>query len=256
MPDPAPRRLHRLIGRKPGTPSERDWERCTLLAPRPAAPDPELISDGGGLPFPPAALSAPDRQLDRDDPAVAALVAQIARQKAPHGAPAPAVDASAPDQARVNLDGWRLLARTEDEVLFGHGRAPRLLTVAMRLDARRQTWSTIATNATRPLRASRDGIRASRWRLDPAREPSPQDTVLRVLVTEQTFAGGMRADDRLLAPDLYLGEHELVLRIFISPRPGFQTRSKNPETLARIALPEPLADRQPIDGALYPRPET
>lgn len=225
-----------------------------LLAPRAAPPDPELISDGGGLPFAPAALAAPDRQLDLGDPAVEALAAQIARQAAPKSAPGG--QAPAPARAPAGLDGWRLLARTDDEVLFGHGRPPQLLTVAMRLDPRRQTWACIATNATRPLRATRDGIRASRWRLDPTRETSPEDAILRVLVTEQAFAGGKRAGDRLLAPDLYLGDRELVLTIFITPRPGFQNISKNPETPARIALPEPLGTRRLIDGALFPRSAT
>jgi hypothetical protein len=74
---------------------------------------------------------------------------------------------------------------------------------------------------------------------------------LRVLITEQTWTGGQRADGRLLAPDLYVGDQELVLRTFVTPRPGFQIRSPNPETPARIALPSPVRQRRLIDGALY-----
>lgn len=226
-----------------------------LLEPQPAGAEPELISDGGGLPFPPSALARPAGQLDPADPAVEALAAQLARQKT-----AGTADEPAPPAAYLDLDGWRILARTEDEVLFGHGRPGRLITVAMALDARHQIWRSMATNATRPLRATRDGIRASRWRLDPAHPAGPEDTVLRILVTEQTFAGGKRAGDRLLAPDLYVTDSELVLTIFITPRPGFQTRSQNPETPARVVLPSPLGTRTLVDGALYPRaastPET
>ncbi len=253
VPDPAPRRFARLAGRKPSTPSERDWERSELLAPRPAPADPELVSDGGGLPFPLAVLSAPAAALDPEDPAVDALIALIARQKQPKDASGgqPPADAWL---AAPSLEGWRLLARTDDEVLFARGLPPRLLTVAMRRDAKRDTWSSIATNASRPLRSTREGIRASRWRLDPTRETNPAETVVRVLITEQTFAGGKRAHGRLLAPDLYVAEDELVLTIFVTPRPGFQTRSKNPETPARIALPGPIGARALIDGAVYPRP--
>ena len=44
---------------------------------------------------------------------------------------------------------------------------------------------------------------------------------------------------------------ELVLTMFVTPREGFQTRSPNPETPARIALPSPIGPRRLIDGALY-----
>jgi hypothetical protein len=74
---------------------------------------------------------------------------------------------------------------------------------------------------------------------------------LRILVTEQTWAGGNRADDRLLAPDLHVGEEELVLTMFVTPRPGFQIRAPSPETPARVALPCPVGTRRIIDGALF-----
>jgi hypothetical protein len=101
------------------------------------------------------------------------------------------------------------------------------------------------------LRATREGIRASGWRLDPTREPDPAQSELRLLITEQTWAGGTRADGRLLGPDLHIGDEELVLRVFVTPRPGFQVRSPNPETPARVILPVPLGPRRVIDGALY-----
>src|SRR5207245_2638753 len=91
-------------------------------------------------------------------------------------------------------------------------------------------------------------IRASRWRADPTREPSPEDAVLRVLVTEQTFSGAQRAHGRLLPPDLFVGADELVLTMFVTPRPGLQARSPNPEAPVRIALPEPLVFRAAGDG--------
>jgi hypothetical protein len=108
----------------------------------------------------------------------------------------------------------------------------------------------------RPLRATRDGVRASSWRLDPTREPNPEDAIVRVLVTEQTLAGGKRADTRLLAPDIHVGAGELTLTMFVTPRPGFQMPSPNPETPARVALPSPIGVRQLVDGALYDRAST
>jgi hypothetical protein len=224
-----------------------------VLEPRAVARHPELISDGGGLPFAPGAFAGTATPLDPDDPAVGALRAQLASRTPAKGGsrgffkrgPAP------PPPPPPNLDGWRVLARADDEVLFGRGRPPKLLTTAVRLDSRRGTWSCFGESAARPLRASRDGIRASSWRLDPSTETQPADTTLRILLTEQTFAGGQRASGRLLVPDLYADAGELVLTMFVTPLPGFKARTPNPETPVRIALPAPIGQRELIDGALY-----
>jgi hypothetical protein len=240
MSEPSGRFLGRLLAGRSRSLTERDWQRSALLEPRAVPADPELISDGAGLPFSPTALGAPAGQLDEQDPAVVALVAQLARQKTPKGG-SPA----------TGLDGWRVLARTGDEVLFGRGRPPQLVTIAMRQEARRRGWTCFAVSAARPLRVTRDGIRASDWRRDPDHVPEPQDTVVRVLVTEQTWAGGRRADRRLLPPDLHVGRQELVLTMFVTPPDGFQIRSPNPETPARIALPGPIGRLRLVDGARF-----
>ena len=82
-------------------------------------------------------------------------------------------------------------------------------------------------------------------------ELSADDTVLRILVTEQTYAGGKRADGRVLDPDLYEDEQELILTMFVTPLEGFLMRSPNPETPVRVALSRPVGGRELIDGAVY-----
>jgi hypothetical protein len=223
-----------------------------VLEPRPGPRHPELVSDGAWLPFSPTVLAGTPGGLDPEDPAVSALQAFLAARQAPKTTPrvpwrrgAPSAPAPPP-----SLDGWRELARTEREVLFGRGRPPQLLALAFRQEGRRQRWSYVGASSARPLRAVREGIRASSWRLDPSRETGPQDTVLHVLVTEQTFASGKRADGRLLTPDLYADEDEAVLTMFVTPRPGYQAGSPNPETPVRIALPHPLGRRRLIDGGV------
>jgi hypothetical protein len=229
-----------LLDRLFGYPTERHWERSALLEPQVAAYEPGLVSDGGGLAFAPSTLDAPGGELRAGDPAVEALVAQLARQKS-------VGDGS----AQAGLDGWRLLARTDDEALFGHGLPPRMVTVSMRRGSRRRPWSSVAVTKAEPLRATRDGVRASGWRLDPTCNPGPQDTIIRVLVTEQTRAGGKRADGRLLAPDLHVTGEELILTMFVSPLDGSYLAASIPETVARVALPVAIGQRRLIDGALY-----
>ena len=240
-----------------------------LLEPRAAPRQPAMISDGGGLPFPPSALEAAPAALDPQDPAAAALITYLATRSGanPAGAKppsrAPWRRGAAPEPASASappvvpgVDGWRLLARTDDEALFGRGLPPQLLTVAVRRDGRRRGWVYAGSSAARPLRAARDGIRASSWRLDPRYEPSPDDEVLRLLLTEQTFSGGQRADSRVLPPDVYSDDNTLVLTMFVTPRPGFQWGSNNPETPVRVALGEPVGLRRLIDGALVRPPHS
>jgi len=245
-------RFGRLAPRGARAPSERDWERSAVLEPQLVPRHPELISDGGGLPFPPAALAGSPGLLDPEDPAVGALIAQINAQGAPtSGFRAPWKRNAAPQPVPRSLAAWRLLARTDGEALFARGQPPQLLTAAVRQDGRRGTWKCVAVSRARPLRATRDGIRASGWRVDPTHELDPNETMLRVLVTEQTFAGAQRAYGRVLAPDLHVNAVDLVLTMFVTPRPGPQVRAPNPETPVRVALPHPVGLRRLTDGALY-----
>lgn len=244
-------RLSRLALRGSRPPSEREWDRSTVLEPQLVPRQPELISDGGGLPFSPLALAAAPESLDPEDPAVGALITQINAQRAPKPALKAPWKQSDPGPVPETLKAWRLLARTEDEGLFARGQPPQLLTAAVRRHARRGTWSCTAVSRAKPLRAVRDGVRASSWRADPGSEVDPESTVLRLLVTEQTYAGGERAHGRVLAPNLHIDEQELVLTMFVTPRPGFNVRSPNPETPVRVVLPQPVAGRRLTDAALY-----
>ncbi len=239
-------------------PPPEAWEHAATLTPVACTEQPALISDGGGLPFAPEQPFEPFEPLDPDDPAVAALIAQIDRSRqqsqrrgllglgrrtATPAAPAPTSDTE-------KLAGWRALAGTDDEILYARGRPPQLLTVAVQR-TRRGRWEPVGVSNSRPLRASREGVRASSWRLDPSFELTPQSTELHILVTEQTLASGALASDRLLTPELHLGAQDVILRVYVKPFEGDVGRARRYETPVIIALPEPLGSRLPVDGALW-----
>jgi hypothetical protein len=239
--------------RKP--PAPEAWAHAPTLIPQGSTPEPGLISDGGGLPFPPDRPFQPFAPLDPREPPVAALLVQIerGRQQAQPTRLLRPKPKPPPIETAEKLTGWRELARAEDEVLYGRGRPPHLLTVAVRR-GRLGRWAPLGASNSRPLRAVRDGVRASSWRLDPTFALDPSLTALQILVTEQTMASGTPVEDRLLTPDLYLGSDRLVLRVYVQPLEGYIGRTSRHETPVFVALPEPLGRRHVLDGALYEPP--
>ena len=227
-------------------------ETARTLVPTLTPREPTLISDGGGLPFEPAATDAEFVPLDPRQPPVRALIEQInlGRQQARKPRMFRRATPLAPMDDAQKLAGWRALASTDEEVLYAKGRPPQLLTVAVRR-GRKERWSVAGVSNSRPLRAARDGVRASSWRLDPDFEITPEQTDLHVLLTEQTQASGSLASERLLAPELYIGPDELVLRLYVQPLDGYVGRSRKHETPVVISLPEAVGERVVIDGALY-----
>ena len=229
-----------------------------LLKPLLTNREPALISDGGGLPFPPAAPFAPFTPLEPGPAPVQALIGQIdvgRKRSGRRGILRRRPVSLPPLTDEQKLAGWRELAATEDEILYAKGRPPQLLTVAVRR-GRRDTWAVIGVSNSRPLRASRQGLRASSWRLDPEFAVNPQDSQLHLLVTEQTQATGVLAADRMLAPDLYLGSDEVIVRVYVKALEGYTGRTRRYETAVTVELPEPLGERPVVDGAVFEPPRT
>jgi hypothetical protein len=127
------------------------------------------------------------------------------------------------------------------------------------LHQRKDRWTVRALNVARQLRATREGIRASSFRTDPDQPPQPGDSLLRLLVSEQTLAGGKLAYGRFMTPEVFLDDHRALLRLYIKPQDGWQARTRRWETPVLVQLPVPLGEREVIDGAIYfdppPRPQ-
>ena len=235
----------------PKPPSAKDWARADTVVPLRTERLPAEISDGSGLGFAPSALLGPAPALDPGDPAVMMLIQQI-----DYAAQGPQVrmpwrrETRSPDELAALLAGWRELAGTPERRIFGKGVPPRLITVGVKRE-RGERWAISAVSPARQLRASRAGVRASSFRVDPDTPPAPQDCQLRLLVTEQTRAGGRLAFGRFQAPDLYLDAEEVLLRCFITPLEGWQAGTRRWETPVIVELPEPLGSRRVVDGAIY-----
>lgn len=228
------------------------WDTAPTLVPVAAAAEPALISDGGGLPFPPRKVFEPAAPLDPGDAAVAALLVQIdrgRRQAQPSRLFRPRPKAP-PMETAAKLAGWRELARTGDEALFARGTPPQMLTVAVKRGLRSR-WTPLGASNSRPLRSSRDGVRASSWRLDPTFPTTPDQVELRILVTERTMASGTPASDRLLEPELYVDAERCILRVYVKPLEGYVGRTFKHETPVIVRLPEPLGTRALVDGAVW-----
>jgi hypothetical protein len=228
------------------------WEDAQHLTPQPTMRQPNMVGDGGGLPFETEATMMPFEPLDPSEPPVAALLDQIDRSRR-LAMPQRLMRRRAMPPAMTTeekLAGWRELASTDNEILYGRGRPPRLLTVSV---ARNKLgrWNSMGVSNSRPLRVTRDGIRASSWRLDPDFEVTPETRELRILLTEQTMASGKLADDRLLTPEIHLDDGELMLRMYVRPIEGYVGRAQKWETPVIIDLAEPVGSRQVVDGALY-----
>lgn len=87
------------------------------------------------------------------------------------------------------------------------------------------------------------------WRLDPAAPPDAGSTALQVVVQETDCVSGMEIGDRLVGPQVVMTESTLRIA-FAATRPNAQgfTCPGNPESPATVELPEPLGEREIVEG--------
>jgi hypothetical protein len=194
-----------------------------------------LVSAAGSMPFLLAALDAPARLEDADDPFAEALRCWIAEN-----------DWSTTERP----SGWRKLAADSNFILVGSGMPPRLVTVTFERAADATAWSYWNSAEGGGVAAWRDGVEASSWRVDPLEPPLPTSSRLRALVTERACASGQSAAGRVRVPELYIDERELVLTFYVTPLEGSQECPGNPETAVIVELGQAVDGRFVRDGSV------
>jgi hypothetical protein len=153
----------------------------------------------------------------------------------------------------VEPTGWRVLARTGGEALYGRGEADyHELVHVERSTSGEWRWAASSCGEAE-LRVVREGNLASPWRLDPAAGP-PKTTsaTLHVLVEEIHCASGRSAAGRIEPPDVVLSESAIRIAAYVTPLGGVQRCPGNPATPADFLLPEPMGERALIDAGVYP----
>jgi hypothetical protein len=212
-----------------------------LVAPAAAAapdraPSRSRLVSCGELPFKLSALRGPADQPSGDGRLARAMRAYLRDPRPP---------ASMPKR------GWRLLRKTAHRALFGLGRPPGMTTVMFRRKRGGWMWMNWADGCR--LRAVRNGLQASGWRLDPAYGPPARRAhALHVLVHERSCASGRDARGRIEPPALWVNRRRVAIAMYVTPLDGTQDCQAVPETPATVGLPVALGNRKLFDVGFVP----
>lgn len=145
---------------------------------------------------------------------------------------------------------WLILRQTEDEILLVHEAAGAVsFMTASRVNGA-WSWSGAQGGGSCPLYyVVPDELNAVDWRLDPAVAPLAGATTLDVLVTERECVSGAVIGGRLRGPQVVMTERAVRIAFAAVPPAGnaFDCPS-NPESLVTVQLPEPLGDREIVEG--------
>jgi hypothetical protein len=204
-----------------------------------ASPAEVLISCGSGDAYPGLGIAAPVGAAQLDTAESQALRDILRRY---------------PDDLG-DTTGWRIAGRTETEVLFlgiHEGvEPPQWASVVVTLTDK--GWQPRRWGGCDPRIVISPDIGPADWWLDPAAAPpGPETTELHVLVMELACASGASADGRIAEPVIATSSTTVTVTIGVRAREGDQTCPSNPATPFVVLLPEPLGERQLLDGGHAP----
>lgn len=156
-------------------------------------------------------------------------------------------------------EGWQLLHQSPQEAILVAPFEGNLAYMFLDREGDEWAWSGSSANGN-PCElqyAVPASLNTVEWRLDPSTpEPGPETTELHVLLTERECVSGQEIGDRLVGPQVVITDTDVrVAFAAAKPPPGddqtqtwTQTCQGNPEAPYTVELPEPLGDREAIDG--------
>lgn len=96
-------------------------------------------------------------------------------------------------------------------------------------------------------------VGAAAWWVNPAAPPpAPDATTISALTRERACASGQSPEGRVIAPTIVSSEDAVLVSVLVRQPAGAQDCPGNPEFPLEITLPEPLGDRQLLDGSELP----
>lgn len=209
----------------------------------PIAVDPDTVAVNvtcGGPPFPASVLAERGTAESAAGPEADALRDLLTRPEADDLLPA---------------TGWRLAVHTGDVVVYiadvePIGDEPAFADVTLELvDG---AWRMHGFGQCRPVADVGPGLGLAEFRVADHETLGPETIELDVLVTERACNSGADARGRIVEPAIIPSADAVVVVFGVVPRGGIQACPSNPETPARLVLPEPLGDRALLDGSSVP----
>jgi hypothetical protein len=201
----------------------------------------QISCRGGRVPFSPKVLDAP-ALADDEHPAIPAIRESLKT-------PTFEVRDTSPD---VEL---RLLSEADGRATFALGDTSKIFS-SLTFEKEAKGWDFANSSSSCFPTGWARGMRSSPWSLEHPLDPS--DRRVQALVTEMNCAGAKSAEGRIEEPEIVITEGSVVVTIAVRPAKGNQTCPGNPETPFEFNLPEPLGDRELLDGFHVPpaRPGT
>jgi hypothetical protein len=157
-------------------------------------------------------------------------------------------DGSLPDRS-----GWRLTALDEDGVLFllPGTRAEGVSFWYAEFGPAEADWQYVRWGQCE-IQPAFEGMEAARWELSPGEEIGADTVSFEARVFEQACASGASPEGRIVGPAVVPLQDSLMVILATRPPPGSQTCVPGPPATVRIELPEPVGDRQLLDGSTFP----
>jgi len=149
-------------------------------------------------------------------------------------------------------EGWQVLHLTDREVLLVVKEEGSLTFMSASNDGTGWTWSGSGGGGEEcPLEFMfPEDLNAVTWMLDPDGAPLTTDTTeLEVILNERPCVDGREIGDRLLPPEIVMTETQVFMAFAAERPPGDAfTCPGNPDTPYVVELPEPLGDRDLVEG--------